>query len=99
MTRSKARQPEAPLLGGDDLVSWCAATGDAFAFRTALKRFDAESWPDACTRLSEMLGGAEVRSRPAPAGLRADRDWRADLLMRRLKMDLLEQENVIRRAR
>ena len=80
---------------GDELLSWCAATPDAFAFKSALKRVEGDCWPAAVAQLHDLL--AEPVEEPLGAvDYLARRDRAARRQMRHLKLQILEQEDTAR---
>jgi hypothetical protein len=81
----------------EQIVDWCASTGDLVAFAAALRWLGAEDWPEARSRLEHALLGPTHAS-PSPDSLAAQRDARSRLAVRFHKMQLLRAEDGSRRS-
>ena len=75
----------------EELIAWCAATGDVMAFREALRRVSPERWESVHAAVVEALGSVESRV-GAQSGYAADRARRGRSAARVLKLQMLDQE-------
>jgi hypothetical protein len=81
----------------DQIVDWCASTGDLVAFGAALRWLEAGDWAEARSRLEGLLLGPVVGC-ASPDALAAQRDARSRLAVRFHKMQLLRAEESSRRS-
>jgi hypothetical protein len=81
----------------DEILELCATTTDLVAFKTALRRFDADGWARARTELNQALLADDLVA-AAPGSLAGQRDARGRLAVRFHKMQLLKAEDSARRA-